>query len=182
MRSSLTATRSLSRPMRRRSSRPPSLRSIPTGLTRRSRGSRSSCTRTTPWGSRRWSPRSERSGLAQGRLTTICDRPRRQAAPGSVTKVSASVFTIFAISNLHDFILEVGSWAGLASVLGLGVLSALYFSQARDVKRLREWAGRAPERSVEHQIGGRPATQAAQAAQAARAAGGGAAPPPAPAP
>jgi LytR cell envelope-related transcriptional attenuator len=35
----------------------------------------------------------------------------------------------------------------MAAVLGLAVLSALYFSQARDVKRLREWAGRAPERS-----------------------------------
>ena len=30
--------------------------------------------------------------------------------------------------------------------MGLAVLSALYVSQARDVKRLREWAGRAPER------------------------------------
>ena len=30
---------------------------------------------------------------------------------------------------------------------GLAVMSALYFSQARDVKRLREWAGRAPERT-----------------------------------
>ncbi|MFL5885722.1 MAG: hypothetical protein ACJ77M_11680, partial [Thermoleophilaceae bacterium] len=77
---------------------------------------------------------------------------------------------VFAISNLHDLILQIGSYAGLAAVLGLGVLSALYFSQARDVKRLREWAGRAPERSLEHQIGGRPATQAAQAQQAAQAA------------
>jgi hypothetical protein len=34
----------------------------------------------------------------------------------------------------------------LAAVVGLAVLSALYFSQARDIKRLREWAGRAPER------------------------------------
>ena len=42
---------------------------------------------------------------------------------------------------------EIGSYAGLAAVLGLAVLSALYFSQARDVKRLREWAGRAPERT-----------------------------------
>ena len=30
--------------------------------------------------------------------------------------------------------------------MGLAVLSALYVSHARDVKRLREWAGRAPER------------------------------------
>lgn len=37
--------------------------------------------------------------------------------------------------------------AGLAAVVGVAVLSVLYLSQARDVKRLREWAGRAPERS-----------------------------------
>jgi LytR cell envelope-related transcriptional attenuator len=44
-------------------------------------------------------------------------------------------------------------------VVGLAILSALYFSQARDVKRLREWAGRAPERVVEAEAGGRPAAQ-----------------------
>lgn len=32
-------------------------------------------------------------------------------------------------------------------MVGLAILSALYFSQARDLRRLREWAGRAPERS-----------------------------------
>jgi hypothetical protein len=48
---------------------------------------------------------------------------------------------------LPEIVQEIGAYAGLASVLGLAVLSALYFSQARDVKRLREWAGRAPERS-----------------------------------
>src|ERR671933_296132 len=44
---------------------------------------------------------------------------------------------------------EIGAYAGLAAMVGLAVLSALYFSQARDVKRLREWAGRAPERAAE---------------------------------
>jgi hypothetical protein len=48
-----------------------------------------------------------------------------------------------------DILQEIGSYAGLAAVVGLAVLSALYFSQARDVKRLREWAGRGPERSQE---------------------------------
>jgi hypothetical protein len=43
---------------------------------------------------------------------------------------------------------EIGAAGGLAAVVGLAVLSALYFSHARDVKRLREWAGRAPERSA----------------------------------
>src|SRR3954462_3825365 len=44
---------------------------------------------------------------------------------------------------------QVGSLAGFAAVIGLAVLSALYFSQARDLRRLREWAGRAPERAAQ---------------------------------
>ncbi len=46
-----------------------------------------------------------------------------------------------------EIVQEIGAVAGWAAVVGLAVLSALYFSQARDVKGLREWAGRAPERS-----------------------------------
>ncbi|MGH2715221.1 MAG: hypothetical protein ACRDM7_15275, partial [Thermoleophilaceae bacterium] len=48
---------------------------------------------------------------------------------------------------MPEIVQDIGVYAGLASVVGLAVLSALYFSQARDVKRLREWAGRAPERA-----------------------------------
>lgn len=44
---------------------------------------------------------------------------------------------------------QVGSYAGFAAIVGLGVLALLYFTQAREVKRLREWAGRAPERAAE---------------------------------
>src|SRR5437868_9260352 len=51
---------------------------------------------------------------------------------------------------------EVGSIAGLAAVVGLGILAALYFSQARDLRRLREWAGRAPERAAEGQAAASP--------------------------
>jgi hypothetical protein len=65
-----------------------------------------------------------------------------------------------------EIIQEIGSYAGLAAVVGLAVLSALYFSQARDVKRLREWAGRAPERAAEP-IPGRAAAGAPAGAQAA---------------
>ena len=50
---------------------------------------------------------------------------------------------------MPEIVQEIGAYAGLASVIGLAVLSALYFSQARDVRRLREWAGRAPERADE---------------------------------
>lgn len=58
-------------------------------------------------------------------------------------------------ATLTSLIEKVGSYAGFAAIVGLAVLSALYFSQARDVRRLRDWAGRAPERSAEVQAGGR---------------------------
>ncbi|HZI90721.1 MAG TPA: LytR C-terminal domain-containing protein [Thermoleophilaceae bacterium] len=95
-----------------------------------------------------------------------------------------------------EIIEQIGSYAGLAAVLGLAVLSALYFSQARDVRRLREWAGRGPERTGEPatapaqrvvaqpvpqapgqvtQPGAKPATAAGAKPAAAAAAGGGAA-------
>lgn len=48
-----------------------------------------------------------------------------------------------------DLIERVGSYVGMASFLGLAILALLYFSQARDVRRLRDWAGRAPERTTE---------------------------------
>jgi hypothetical protein len=46
---------------------------------------------------------------------------------------------------------EYGAYAGIAAILGLAVLALLYFAQAREVKRLREWAGRAPERAAEQE-------------------------------
>jgi hypothetical protein len=64
-----------------------------------------------------------------------------------------------------ELIQEIGSYAGFAAVVGLAILSALYFSQARDVKRLREWAGRAPERAAEIDSGGRAAAAVPVAAR-----------------
>jgi hypothetical protein len=48
-----------------------------------------------------------------------------------------------------ELIKEIGAIAGIGAFFGLAVLALLYFSQARDVRRLREWAGRAPEREAE---------------------------------
>jgi hypothetical protein len=50
---------------------------------------------------------------------------------------------------VEELIKDIGAFAGLGAFLGLAILSLLYFSQARDVRRLREWAGRAPERDAE---------------------------------
>lgn len=47
-----------------------------------------------------------------------------------------------------DLIESLGAYLGLAAFVGLAVLVLLYFQQARDVRRLREWAGRAPERAA----------------------------------
>src|SRR5918999_1151941 len=76
------------------------------------------------------------------------------------------------------YVRDVGSYAGFAAVIGLAVMSALYFSQARDVRRLREWAGRAPERAAEEEErlhAAEPETAEAGTAAGARTAAGAAA-------
>jgi len=48
-----------------------------------------------------------------------------------------------------ELIKEIGAFAGLVAFLGLALLALLSFSQGRDIRRLREWAGSAPERDAE---------------------------------
>src|ERR687898_2139686 len=52
----------------------------------------------------------------------------------------------FALS-FQEQVEKYGAYVGIAAFFGLALLSVLYFSQARELKRLREWAGRAPERA-----------------------------------
>src|SRR6202035_2716783 len=72
---------------------------------------------------------------------------------------------VFALS-LSNSVTEVGAIAAFAALLGIAILSLLVFSQAREIKRLREWAGRAPERAAEME-------QRVSADAAARMRGGG---------
>ncbi len=44
---------------------------------------------------------------------------------------------------------QVGSYAGLIAFVGLALLILLQFTQGRDIRRLREWAGSAPERDAQ---------------------------------
>ncbi len=44
---------------------------------------------------------------------------------------------------------RIGPYLGVAAFLALSVLAILLILQAREVRRLREWAGRAPERAIE---------------------------------
>ena len=50
---------------------------------------------------------------------------------------------------MTDLIDEIGPFLGIAAFLGLAILAFLIIQQAREVRRLREWAGRAPERADE---------------------------------
>ena len=62
---------------------------------------------------------------------------------------------------------QIGSFAGLAAFLGLGVFALLSFTQGRDIRRLRDWAGSAPERDAERKE--TTSTIAAQRAEELRA-------------
>jgi LytR cell envelope-related transcriptional attenuator len=48
-----------------------------------------------------------------------------------------------------ELIKEIGAFAGLVAFLGLALLALLSFTHGRDIRRLREWAGSAPERDAE---------------------------------
>jgi hypothetical protein len=50
---------------------------------------------------------------------------------------------------MNDLIEKIGPFLGIAAFLGLAILAFLIIQQAREVRRLREWAGRAPERAEE---------------------------------
>jgi hypothetical protein len=49
---------------------------------------------------------------------------------------------------MHE-IKSIGPVLGIVAFVGLAVLAFLLFQQARDLRRLRDWAGRAPERAQE---------------------------------
>ena len=46
---------------------------------------------------------------------------------------------------------KIGAIAAFAALVGIALMSLLAFAQARELKRLREWAGRAPERAAEQE-------------------------------
>jgi hypothetical protein len=48
---------------------------------------------------------------------------------------------------MTDLIDSIGPYVGVAAFLGLALLAFLVIQQAREIRRLREWAGRAPERA-----------------------------------
>jgi LytR cell envelope-related transcriptional attenuator len=60
---------------------------------------------------------------------------------------------VFLAFSLQEQVEKYGAYVGIAAFFGLAVLSLLYFAQAREVRRLREWAGRMPERAEDLERG-----------------------------
>src|SRR4051812_38682555 len=73
----------------------------------------------------------------------------RRLQYGPFPSMESFMTALAAPLSLQDKVQQYGSYAGLAAGFWVGVLSLLYSAQAREVKRLREWAGRAPERAAE---------------------------------
>src|SRR5680860_693943 len=69
--------------------------------------------------------------------------------------------------SLQDQVEKYGAYIGIAAFFGLAVLTILYFSQARELRRLRDWAGRAPERAQEVEARAIAQAEAARRAEAA---------------
>ncbi len=96
---------------------------------------------------RRRRPRRRRGGAC--RWSYGCRRSIRgvAGATGLLDFLLGSM--VLLAFSLQDQVEKYGAYVGIAAFFGLAVLTLLYFAQAREVKRLREWAGRAPERAAE---------------------------------
>ncbi|MCW3029466.1 MAG: LytR family transcriptional regulator, partial [Solirubrobacterales bacterium] len=72
--------------------------------------------------------------------------------------------------SLSNTFTKIGAVAAFAALLAIAILSLLVFSQARELKRLREWAGRAPERAadLEARVSAAAAARVGQSGQVAR--------------
>ena len=84
-------------------------------------------------------PPRERAARRRRRARCAC-RPHTLSGFMTVTPLALSLSSDFT---------KAGAIAAFAALLGIAILSLLVFSQARELKRLREWAGRAPERAAE---------------------------------
>jgi len=69
---------------------------------------------------------------------------------------------------------SIGPVLGIVAFVGLAILAFLLFQQARDIRRLREWAGRAPERATEAADAVQAAAEASRNGEADEEAGAGA--------
>src|SRR3954471_22357810 len=70
---------------------------------------------------------------------------RRVIPPGRARRIDRSAPMVLFAFSLQDQVEKYGAYVAIACFFGLAVLSLLYFAQARELRRLRDWAGRSPE-------------------------------------
>ncbi len=66
--------------------------------------------------------------------------------PRTLPRFMTHLLLALSLSNTFT---KIGAIAAFVALVGIALLSLLVFSQARELKRLREWAGRAPERAAD---------------------------------
>ena len=133
---------------------------------RRARSSRSS-TRSACWCSRatrpawpRRSPSCRRAAVAAGDPASAGRSGRAGARRRRVRAARTMRLRPSYTLEIHDArrrsrsrsratFTQVGAIAAFAALRGIALLSLLVFAQARELRRLREWAGRAPERAAD---------------------------------
>ena len=100
--------------------------------------------------------RHHRTRRRESRLQRPRAEPVRPAADDRWARCACSPRTLPAFMtalplalSLSSSFTKIGAIAAFAALLGIAILSLLVFSQARELKRLREWAGRAPERAAD---------------------------------
>ncbi len=108
----------------------------------------------------------DEANLAE-RVVELITAPRRRRGDGRLRRVASRSHFASDVDQR-----QIGAFAGLAAFLGLAVLALLSFTQGRDIRRLREWAGSAPERDAERKEA--TSTVAAAAGRGAADARGGA--------
>jgi FlaA1/EpsC-like NDP-sugar epimerase len=99
-------------------------------------------------------------------------------AAGAATRMLDHLVSVFAVT-LGDQFEKYGAYVGVAAFFGLAILIVLAFAQARELKRVREWAEATAQRGQELEARVLARVEEARAARAESASAGPAGAPPA---
>ena len=84
--------------------------------------------------------------LSEKSPCTVKPDLRPAAPPMAAPSLPAPSLPALSLSSTFT---ELGALLSFVALFGIALLALLAFSQAREIRRLREWAGRAPERAAE---------------------------------
>src|SRR5205085_9744751 len=96
--------------------------------------------RAAAWGPAEGGRPGGRTARGGGGRCRWCSRGPTLSGPMTASLLALSLSNTFT---------EAGAVAAFVALIGIAILSLLSFAQARELRRLRDWAGRAPERAAE---------------------------------